>query len=734
MLSLLLLAASVAAPPADPSWIWIEGEGPPHWAPAEPRFFRRAFDVPAVPRRAVLLITADDEFEAFLNGARVGSGDSWQWVYRFDVGPLLRQGRNVLAVRVRSTLPGPGGLVLRLKGLPTDLVSDAEFRVTRDQPPDGWQQPDFDDSAWQQAFVLGPLGMPPWGGALGAQLGGATVIEQIVATYRPDDPVLAVPMPRGRLGSSRTVTLAQGDPPTVPLRLESVPDDAYALELLDHALTALGCSFATAAAAQPGLALALDPAAGLPAQGYRLSIAQPTGARLEASDPVGLAYGVATLIQLLRVREGRLEAPPADLRDFPTCEVRGPVTVPASADWLDFCAFFKMNTWFPGASGRERLAREAERRGIHLVLARHLPDEFDFQSDEQLDELVRWALDAAQQGFRWVTVNADDRPNEVFTDADRERFGPGYAGLGKAHAHFINRLKPRLEGKIELVFCPRVYYEVDADDHSPVAEDQRTYLANLSAGLREPLTCWITQVTPEFLHESAQRFRTLPLAWHNFFPGDTTDWKVYFEAYPVVTDPGSARGFCVLGNTREPELWRPNYVTFAANTWNPDDPIGLREAFTALYGVRAAAILTQYAVLAGGHDRPIGVMADFWQQPEEVAARFLASGWAGVLPKAQPSRELLDRCLSLSASAARAAELPLAEAGVPAAMAERLRVEARRTHLAFALWAHRLASALQVPGPDTPAETLRQELRDLLDNLDLGAGASDALLAQPPPP
>jgi alpha-L-rhamnosidase len=27
----------------------------------------------------------------------------------------------------------------------------------------GWQQPDFDDSAWRPARVLGPVGMPPWG-------------------------------------------------------------------------------------------------------------------------------------------------------------------------------------------------------------------------------------------------------------------------------------------------------------------------------------------------------------------------------------------------------------------------------------------------------------------------------------------------------------------------------------------------------------------------------------------
>ena len=220
------------------------------------------------------------------------------------------------------------------------------------------------------------------------------------------------------------------------------------------------------------------------------------------------------------------------------------------------------------------------------MLAQHLPDEYDFQSEEALDGYAKWALDAADKGYRWVTINADDRPNEVFTQTDKERFGTGFAGLGKAHAEFINRLKPKLQGRIELVFCPRVYYEVSANDTSAEAEDQRAYLANLSAGLAEPLTCWVTQVTPEFLRASADRFRNPPLAWHNFFPGDTTDWKVYYEAYPALTDPSSARGFFVLGNVRDPVLWRGNYLTFAANTWNPAQPTGLREAFTAPHGVR----------------------------------------------------------------------------------------------------------------------------------------------------
>jgi len=719
MLAWLLLATQLLAAEPTPSWIWIDGEGPPNWAPAASRYFRRSFELEQVPASAKLLLTADDCFEAFVNGKRVGTGEDWETVYRFEVAPLLRVGRNVIAVRAENTARGPGALLLRLDGL--GLVSDAEFRVGP-EGPEGWERPGFDDSDWARVLVIGPVGSAPWGDGPREEMNPSDIIEQIIATHRPDDPVLVVPTPRGELAAERGVRLGEAGPRVATSLVGGTPE-LYAMELLTRGLAAMGCE--AAAVDEPGIHLALQPEAALTDQAYDLVISPEAGVLLRAADPVGLAYGVATVLQLLRVHDGLLLAPACSLEDEPACEIRGPITVPTSTAWLDFCAFFKLNAWFSGAGGSEQVTVEANRRGIRLMPARHLPDEFDFQSTEALDEYTGWALEAADKGYRWLTINADDRPNEVFTAEDRERFGPGFAGLGKAHAAFINRLKPRLGGRIEVVFCPRVYYEVGADYTAADAEDQRAYLTNLSAELAEPLTCWITQVTPEFLRQSAERFGAPPLAWHNFFPGDTADWKVYYEAYPIVGDPASARGFFVLGNTREAQLWRPNYVTFAANTWNPQSPIGLREAFTALHGVGAGAALTRYAELTGGHDRPIGVMADFWDQPQEVAPRFLASGWAGVLPKAEATPELLQRCLALSASAAEAAQLPLAETGVPAEMAERLRLEARRTHLAFGLWAHRLAGKLGQTLDTGDPEAMATELKAILEGLELDKSAAD---------
>ena len=721
----------VTAPGPIPNWIWIEGEGPPTWAPAADRYFRRTFELDDVPAKAELAITADDAFDATVNGKPAIEGASWEQVYRVDIAPLLHRGTNVLAVCAKSTLPGPGALVARITGLADHLVSDAQFRVTRDAPPEGWRQVGFDDSSWQPALVIGPLGCPPWGSDVADQFEGARLIEDIIATYRADDPVLVVPKPRGRLGDERDVTLGRLGRP-LGVRYDGIPPGSYAVELLERGLAAFGLRTEPAAAGRPAVRLVLAGQKGGKPQAYSVDIRAGDGVRVRAGDTTGLAYGVASLLQVLRVREGQLVAPDANLDDYPAAEIRGPVVAPSSPNWLDFGAYFKMNAWFVGDVPPAAVVAEAKRRGISLMPARHLPDEYDSQSNEALNEIAQWALSAADAGLKWVTVNADDRPEKVYTEADRQRFGDELPGLAKAHAHFVNRLKPLIGGRIELVFCPRVYYKIQATTAYPRATGERAYLENLSKGLDEPLLCWITEVSPAFLKESAERFRTPPLAWHNFFPGDTTDWKVYYEAYPVVREPDSARGFFVLGSTQEPDLWRPNYLTFAGNTWNPDAPIGLREAFTALYGVRAGDALTRYAVLAGGHDRPIGIMADFWDQPLQVAPRFLGSGWAGVVPTAERNPELLARCQALAASAAEAAAMPLEAEGVPAPMAKRLADEAMRTHLAFSLWSHRVATELGETWTGDDPAVLRTRLAEVLQRLGVGGGATDLELTKGP--
>jgi hypothetical protein len=152
-------------------WIWFNEGAPSRDAPVAARYFRRSFSLPAAmqTRSAVLQITADDRFTAWLNGTLIGTGESWEKPARFEVGGALRPGANVLAVSAEN-LPGPpdanpAGLIASLAiisdGVAITLQSDASWRVAKAAAPE-WQGGAFDDSSWPQALVAAPYGAGPW--------------------------------------------------------------------------------------------------------------------------------------------------------------------------------------------------------------------------------------------------------------------------------------------------------------------------------------------------------------------------------------------------------------------------------------------------------------------------------------------------------------------------------------------------------------------------------------------
>jgi hypothetical protein len=71
-----------------PSWIWYPEGKPAEDAPAEARFFRCRFEAPAKVGAAELRVAVDDVCEVLLNGARVGTSETWQRATVFDVGRL----------------------------------------------------------------------------------------------------------------------------------------------------------------------------------------------------------------------------------------------------------------------------------------------------------------------------------------------------------------------------------------------------------------------------------------------------------------------------------------------------------------------------------------------------------------------------------------------------------------------------------------------------------------------
>jgi hypothetical protein len=142
----------------DPFWIWSAQAGD-----NQRIYFRRNFKLNAVPKSAVLWITADDAFDAWLNGQKILSGHNWSDPQHRNVESLLKTGDNCLAI-CGINMAGDAGLLseLFINGVHY-FGSDEDFRMFTSGPPaDGWAQPGFDDTAWMPAFLHADMGSGEW--------------------------------------------------------------------------------------------------------------------------------------------------------------------------------------------------------------------------------------------------------------------------------------------------------------------------------------------------------------------------------------------------------------------------------------------------------------------------------------------------------------------------------------------------------------------------------------------
>ena len=126
---------------------------------------------------AKILITCDNAYELFINGARVGSGDAWEHLDSYDVAKHLKPGANTIAVKGINSGAGWAGLVAELMIVGKDkkkisIVTDASWKTSVAEAA-GWQKAGFDDAKWEPAASFGPLGSTaPWGDIASGHAGG----------------------------------------------------------------------------------------------------------------------------------------------------------------------------------------------------------------------------------------------------------------------------------------------------------------------------------------------------------------------------------------------------------------------------------------------------------------------------------------------------------------------------------------------------------------------------------
>ena len=155
-----------------PQWLWDDDA-----ADDDELFFRRSFRLDAVPEKAQLGVSVDNNCRIYVNGERAGKDDSWESPTLVDVVDMLQVGENVVAIHAWND-GGPAGMVARLSWSTGDqlggVVTDATWRCS-EEDPDDWDLPGFDDDGWDAATVLGPLGGDVvWSSNVGlGSLGGA---------------------------------------------------------------------------------------------------------------------------------------------------------------------------------------------------------------------------------------------------------------------------------------------------------------------------------------------------------------------------------------------------------------------------------------------------------------------------------------------------------------------------------------------------------------------------------
>ncbi|MCS7465797.1 HEAT repeat domain-containing protein [Stieleria sp. ICT_E10.1] len=149
-------------------WIWAHGttaEQP--IALGAQCFFRKPINL-RVPAEARIEIAADDQYELFVNGHAIGTGQSSRTVDEYDVSEYFEVGRNIVAVKVRNRRGDTAALAARVSVRPENgdkwftFSSDASWK-TSTEDSELWETVVFNDRLWGSAAAFGPLGdTAPW--------------------------------------------------------------------------------------------------------------------------------------------------------------------------------------------------------------------------------------------------------------------------------------------------------------------------------------------------------------------------------------------------------------------------------------------------------------------------------------------------------------------------------------------------------------------------------------------
>jgi len=147
-------------------WIWSPKYQKEAVPPGTTVHFRKTFNIKA-PEAGQVSIYADDSYELFVNGRRIGSGDASRKMADYDITKQLIRGPNVVAVKASNLKGKTAAIVARVtvkekKGSWISYSTDSSWK-TQTSPFPLWNTAVYNDNNWPPAQSYGRLGeTAPW--------------------------------------------------------------------------------------------------------------------------------------------------------------------------------------------------------------------------------------------------------------------------------------------------------------------------------------------------------------------------------------------------------------------------------------------------------------------------------------------------------------------------------------------------------------------------------------------
>ncbi len=156
---------------AGTSWIWSPERVTAPVTTTETNYFRRLVTIPPgrTIKSAVFEYTGDNECRGWLDQFDLGARNNYKTVKwnkissRLDAGHTYLFGLTGRCARNNGAAGVIGLLTIEFtEGSPLVIPTDDQWRTSPNFVA-GWNTPNFDDSHWPAARVLGPAGLAPWG-------------------------------------------------------------------------------------------------------------------------------------------------------------------------------------------------------------------------------------------------------------------------------------------------------------------------------------------------------------------------------------------------------------------------------------------------------------------------------------------------------------------------------------------------------------------------------------------